>query len=84
MYTQLRFTTFDDSILRNGYISSNVNADSIGRIDPASTGMDKPIQWTHDGDRQGIVYDPVDKCAYRLNASWDSTIAFVQSLLNTS
>jgi hypothetical protein len=69
LYTQLCFTTFEDGSLRNGCITSNVNVDSIGRIDPGSAGLGNPIQWTHDGDRKGIVYDPVDNRAYRLNAS---------------
>jgi hypothetical protein len=81
MYTQLCYTKFEDGNSCNGYITSNVNVDVDGRIDPSSPGLDHPIQWIHDGGRKGIVYDSMDNHAYRLNESWDSTIAFVQSLL---
>jgi hypothetical protein len=84
MLTQLCYTTFIDGILRNGYISCKANIDAEGRTDPTSPGLDHPIQWLHDGERQGIVYDADNNHAYRLNASYQSTLAFVESLLNIS
>jgi hypothetical protein len=69
MYTQLCFMTFKDGILRNGYISSKVNVDSIGRIEASIPSLGMPVQWIHDNDRKCIVYDQTDNHAYRLNAS---------------
>jgi len=80
MYTQACFLRFDDGELRNGYISSNVDVDEGGTIDPKSPGLDHPIQWVHNGDKKGIVYDSVNNHIYRLNGSWDSTLSFIQSL----
>jgi hypothetical protein len=83
LYTQLCFTTFEDGIVRNGYITSMVIVDEKGDIDSRNTDLENPIHRVHDGNRKGIIYGPMDHRAYRLNASWDSTMSFVQSLLNT-
>jgi hypothetical protein len=82
-YIQLCFTSFQGDVECNDYITCASEVDEMGNIDPTSPELARPIQWVHDVDRKCIADDLVDHQAYCLNASWESTVKFVQSLLNT-
>jgi hypothetical protein len=69
-YRQLCFTSFQDGVVRNGYIIWNVKVDEKGNIDSSNPDLENPIQWMPDGHRKGIVCGPMDNRAYRLNTSW--------------
>jgi hypothetical protein len=70
-YRQRCFPSFQGGVVRNEYLTCNVKVDEKGNIDSSNPDLENAIHWIHDADRKGIVCDPMDNRAYRLNASWE-------------